>query len=249
MRPNPQSIPLIQHGDVIVFQGDSITNAFRRPGEVIDAYQFGSGYVLMIAAHLLRSRPADHLKFFNHGVSGNTIVDIASRWNRDTLSLKPSVISLLIGINDVGQEIGGNTAMSPEQFEHDYRALLLSSRKALPAVRLVLCEPFALPCGRVDKHWLPSLSQRQWVVESLAREFAAVFVPLQKDFDRAARRTAPKYWTHDGIHPTAAGHSLIAQAWLQSVRRLSQSRMIGRRPLLWNASRSRSTSKLASSTS
>jgi lysophospholipase L1-like esterase len=231
MRPvSQQTAPLIQRGNVVVFQGDSITDAFRKPEEIIDAYQLGAGYVLMIAATLLRNRPADALGFFNRGVSGNTICDLTARWNQDTIGLKPAVISLLVGINDICQQIGGNSACSPEQFERDYRALLQSSRAARPGVRFVLCEPFAFPHGRVNERWLSPLAERQWIVEALAREFDAVFVPLQREFDKVARRPSPEYWIHDGIHPTAPGHRLIAQAWLNAARRQVMRRVPISRP-------------------
>src|ERR1041384_3840542 len=172
-----RTIPLIQRGDVVVFQGDSITDAFRKPEEIIDAYQLGAGYVLLIASSLLRNRPDDALGFFNHGISGNTIRDLIKRWQQDTIALKPDVISLLIGINDVGQQVAGNTACSPQQFEDDHRALLRRTRVTLPDVRLVLCEPFAVLCGRVHEDWLTPLTERQRIVVGLAQEFDALFVP------------------------------------------------------------------------
>jgi lysophospholipase L1-like esterase len=209
----------LRPGEVVLFQGDSITDAFRKPDEVNNAYQLGSGYVMMAAAHLLLTRPADDLQFFNRGISGQTLVDLSERWQRDALDLEPTVISLLIGINDTGREVGGNTALSPAHFERDYRVLLLRSRKALPGVRLVLCEPFALPCGLVGEHWMAPLAEKQRTVAALAREFEAVFVPLQREFDTAAKRAPASYWIYDGIHPTAPGHQLIAQAWLRAVGR------------------------------
>ena len=207
----------LRPGDVVLFQGDSITNAFRRPDEVSNAYQLGAGYPLILAAHLLQTRPADALQFHNRGVAGNTLGQVRARWQADALALDPTVISLLVGINDTAYEAGGNTVLSAAQFEQEYRALLQESRRALPDVRFILCQPFALTVGLVTERWLAPLAQRQRVVASLAREFEAVFVPLQPDFDAATRQAPPAYWIYDGVHPTAPGHQLIAQAWLRAV--------------------------------
>ena len=47
----------------------------------------------------------------------------------------------------------------------------------------------------------------------LAERAGARFVPLQSVFDDLSRRTAPAYWAADGVHPTAAGHAVIAERW------------------------------------
>ena len=218
--PEPTA-PFIQPGNIVLFQGDSITNALRKPDEVNNAYQLGAGYALLVAAQLLQTRPADGLQFLNRGVAGDTLGNLHERWQPDALALCPTVISLLVGINDAACEAGGNTALSAAQFEADYRALLRQSQRALPGVRFILCEPFALPVGLVNDRWLAPLAQRQRVVAALAQEFETVFVPLQREFDAAARHAPPAYWIYDGVHPTAAGHQLLAQAWLhgRSARR------------------------------
>jgi lysophospholipase L1-like esterase len=41
----------------------------------------------------------------------------------------------------------------------------------------------------------------------------ARFVPLQAAFDARAAETGPEAWAKDGVHPTPAGHALIAQQW------------------------------------
>ena len=49
-----------------------------------------------------------------------------------------------------------------------------------------------------------------------AEEAHAVFVPLQRIFDDACRIQPPAYWLADGVHPTPAGHQLIANEWLRA---------------------------------
>lgn len=207
----------LKAGDIVLFQGDSITDAFRKPEEINNAYRLGNGYVLMVAAKLLYTRPDDQFEFQNRGISGQRLSALAARWQTDTLDLAPSVVSLLIGINDTMAQAAGNTSVSPAQYEHDYRDLLKRTRDALPGVRLILCEPFALPCGMVTEQWFEPLRHRQQAVRELAKEFDAVFVSLQGVFDAAARRVTPEYWMYDGVHPTAPGHYLLARTWLEAV--------------------------------
>ena len=211
------SSAMILPNDTLLFQGDSITNAFRMPDEINNAYQLGAGYTLLIAAHLLASHPGDNLRFVNRGVSGNRLADLLERWQEDCIDLRPTVLSLLVGVNDTGHDVSGKPGSTPAEYARDYRRLLEWTRRELPAVRLVLCEPFALVVGTVTPAWRENLIPRQQVVRQLAEEFDAAFVPLQTPFDDAGRQAPPAYWIYDGIHPTAAGFGLLAREWLAVV--------------------------------
>jgi acyl-CoA thioesterase-1 len=89
-----------QRLDCVLFQGDSITNAFRMPQEVNDCYQMGAGYALMVAARIRSGLPSARISFMNRGVSGNGIQDLLARWRPDCLDLRPDILSILIGVND-----------------------------------------------------------------------------------------------------------------------------------------------------
>ena len=208
---------IIRPNDTVLFQGDSITNAFRMPDEINNAYQLGAGYALLVAAHLLATRPGDQLRYINRGVSGHRLADLLTRWQTDCIDLKPTVLSLLIGINDTIHAMGGATYASAADYARDYRKLLEWTRRELPEVRLVLCEPFTLVTGQVTPAWREDLAPRQQAVRQLAREFDAVFVPLQQLFDDACQKAPAEYWIYDGIHPTAAGAGLLARQWLTTV--------------------------------
>lgn len=207
----------LQTEDRILFQGDSITDAFRKPEEINEAYQLGNGYVFLIAAHLRLAQPTAGYVFFNRGICGNRIANLVERWDADCLALRPTVVSLLVGINDTAHDVGGKPGASLAEYVHDYRKLLDWTRRELPAVRLVLCEPFALCAGRVTPAWRENLRPRQEAIRQLARECQAVFVPLQQPFDDACAHAPAAYWIYDGIHPTAAGFGLIAREWLAAV--------------------------------
>ncbi len=208
---------LIRPNDRILFQGDSITNAFRMPGEINNAYQLGAGYAMIAAAQLLHDRPHDDLTFVNRGVAGDSLAMLAARWRVDCLDLQPNVLSILVGVNDA-QVTLSQPKTSLDEFERQYRELLARTRAALPEVRLVLCEPFALRVGEVRADRLDDVATRGGIVRRLATEFAAVIVPLQEVFADAQLNVPAEYWSYDGIHPNAQGHWLIAKAWLRAVR-------------------------------
>lgn len=209
---------MISEQDIIVFQGDSITDA-GRDRERLEPNMpsaLGCGYANLIAARLLHRQASLGLQIYNRGISGDRIVNLYARWKIDCLNLNPSVISILVGVNDTAHEFVRQNGVEVDRYENMYRELLRFTRSTHPEVRLILCEPFIFPCGVVTEAWLPDVQQRQQVVRQLAAEFEATFVPFQQALDNAARTTTLAYWLDDGIHPTAAGHHLLAEAWLEA---------------------------------
>ena len=211
---------LIGKDATILFQGDSITDAGRdrsREQNANDGRMLGGGYVHFAAAQLLAERPADGLKIYNRGISGHKVFQLAERWDADCLALKPDVLSILIGVNDIWHKLNGQYDGTVEVYEKDYRALLARTRQALPAVKLVICEPFVLRCGAVNDKWFPDFDGYRAAARRVATEFKAVFIPFLSMFDAAARKAPPTYWAADGVHPTMAGACLMAQAWVNAV--------------------------------
>ena len=194
-------MPAFQPGNRILFQGDSITHGGRGG----DPNHFlGHGYQYIISAKYGAQYPDRKLVFLNRGVSGDTVARLQARWKADTLDLKPDMLSILIGINDLGRGV------SAEQYEAAYDHLLAETVAALPKVRLVLCEPFGLPVK-------PELQKRQAVVAKLAAKYHAPVVHFQKVFDDACQRAPANYWIWDSVHPTYAGHQLMADEWTRTV--------------------------------
>jgi lysophospholipase L1-like esterase len=206
-------------GTVVLFQGDSITDAGRdRAAEEPNrANGLGNGYPFLIAAAAQRDHPGRDLRFFNRGISGNRVPDLDARWETDAVALRPDVLSILIGVNDIWHKLNGRYAGTVEQYESGLGALLQRTRAALPTTRLVLMEPFVLRVGAVDARWFPEFDQRRAAAERVAERVGATWVPLQEMFDRLARETAPEHWAADGVHPTLAGHAAIAQRWREMV--------------------------------
>jgi len=155
------------------------------------------------------------LTFLLRCLSGNTLLDLAKRWPKDTLELKPDILSLLIGFDDVGKGV------TVEVFEKTYDELLKSARAANPKLRLILCLPFTGTTGpALDES--PNRKERVAaladVVRKLAAKHDATLVDFSKVFEDARRRAPSEFWIWDGVHPTAAGHRLMAQEWTRAVQ-------------------------------
>jgi lysophospholipase L1-like esterase len=211
----------LKTGDVILFQGDSITDAGRDKvkEEANSSGSFGMGYAYLAAANLLNTIAAVQPVIYNRGISGNKVFQLAERWQKDCLDLKPKVLSILVGVNDFWHTLDGKYDGTVEKYENDYRKLLTQTKKILPDVKLVVCEPFAvLGCSAVNEKWYPAFDGYRVSAKKLALEFDAIFIPYQAVFDEAQKYAPGKYWTGDGVHPSMAGCSLMAEAWLKALK-------------------------------
>lgn len=206
-------------GKRILFQGDSITDCGRSRDCSNANTALGPGYVNFIAGELLNRMPEKGLQIYNRGISGNRVVDLYARWKIDALNLKPDLISILIGVNDTWHGKNNDNGVEPERYQKIYRMLLEWTKAELPAVKLVLCQPFVLLTGAVSADWLPEVAQRGEIVKSLAEEFGAVYVPFQEALSAAEKKAPANYWLGDGVHPTVAGHKLMAETWLEAASR------------------------------
>ncbi len=205
----------VAKGSVILFQGDSITDTGRNrdSSDANAAGALGNGYPLLVAAAVLAADARRDLKFYNRGISGNKVPDLQQRWTADTINLKPDVLSILIGVNDFWHKLDHGYNGTVQDYEQQYTALLQQTREALPQVRLIVLEPFVLRTGAVDARWFPEFDQRRAVAAKVATRARATFVPLQTIFNQRARTAPPAYWAADGVHPTPAGHAVIAEHW------------------------------------
>lgn len=205
--------------DIILFQGDSITDAGRNRDESKsnNARALGTGYAFMAASKLLRDHPAKKLQTYNRGISGNKVYQLAERWDADCLELKPTVLSILIGVNDFWHMVNGNYNGTLETYRNDFTALLERTKAKLPDVRLIIGEPFAINNVKaVDDSWFPRFNGYQKAAREIADKFNAAFIPYQQIFDQASKTVSPSYWTPDGVHPSLAGSELMAEAVLSN---------------------------------
>ena len=197
----------------VLFIGDSVTDCGRRDDP---DRGLGNGYVRLVdEAFVAGGTPAN---IVNRGISGNRVRDLRARWEKDALALKPTLITVMIGINDTWRRYDENDPTSVEAFEADYRSLL----EALPGrdeMALVLMEPFLLPVTAGKEKWREDLDPKIAVVRALAAEFGAILVPTDEylnDIDVPLTEIAA-----DGVHPTELGHQLLARLWLDTIENAS----------------------------
>jgi lysophospholipase L1-like esterase len=211
----------LRENDIILFQGDSITDAGRDKNTNIPntSPMMGGGYVQQAAGQLLFQYAGLNLTIYNKGISGNKVYQLSERWDDDCINLKPNVLSILIGVNDFWHTKTGDYTGTVKIYEDDYRKLLQRTKDALPDVKLIIGEPFAIKGVRaVNDSWYPDFDKYREVAKKLADEFNAVFIPYQQVFDEAMKKAPGVYWTHDGVHASLAGAKLMADAWMQAVK-------------------------------
>ena len=217
-RVGPDPLPFLKAHDVVLFQGDSITDGGRQRTGSDYNHIMGQDYGYVIAAEIGAASPERELEFVNRGISGNRVPDLEARWDTDTIALHPQLLSILIGVNDLLAT--GDRAVSAEEFEAGYDRLLTKTIAVLPGIRIVLCEPFLLPVGR-QKAAYPAnaaeMNKRQAAVERLAGKYHLPLVHFERAFDAALAKAPPEHWTWDGVHPTYAGHGLMAAEWQKTV--------------------------------
>jgi lysophospholipase L1-like esterase len=204
---------LIEDGALVLFQGDSITDCGR---DRQAPESLGCGYAMVAAGWFGAMHPERGVRFLNRGIGGNKVGDLRRRWAEDCLALEPTWLSIMIGINDMWPRQGAAEGTSAQEFEADYRHILGQVRGG-PGSRLILCEPFHVAPSSEPVPWRGGLDAKIDVVRRLAREFGAELVPLDGPFARACTLREPAFWAPDGVHPTAAGHALIAREWLRAV--------------------------------
>lgn len=202
---------LIKNNSVISFMGDSVTDCGRvyaRPDDL------GQGYPLKVASFLAAFRASLGAKVVNRGVNGNRVRDLAARWQKDCLDFHPDLVSILIGINDCWRRFDENDPTSPEEYERDYRAILEQTKRA--GAKILILEPFVLPYPADRLGWRFDLDPKIQVARRLAREYADALLPLDGIFAQAVNSADPQLYSADGVHPTDAGHALIALEWLRA---------------------------------
>lgn len=220
-------------GKRVLFIGDSITDGAWGNSKVWNTpsdernqkdmnHIYGHGYMMICASYYQGMFPTEDFTFWNRGISGNTLADLHSRWQKDAIDLQPDIISILIGTNDADKALKAKSAFDIKQWEQSYRELLDSTTAALPNVKFVLCTPFVAETGKLKG--TATYAQRQQIVTDMdntvrriANDYHAVMVPFDELIASLVASPSPSetYWIWDGIHPTPAAHYRMAQLWLE----------------------------------
>ena len=202
----------------VVFFGDSITDCGRDRDATVPNQSLGSGYAMLAAAQILADDPGGHWQFWNRGIGGNRVYDLEARLQSDVLDLQPDMVSILIGINDTWRRYDSGATSSIEDFSASYRRILSALHDN--HIGVMMLEPFLLPVPDDRRQWRVDLNPRIEASRDLAREFGVPYLPLDGAFAAASTQAPPGFWLPDGVHPSLAGHGLIATAWLEMARQL-----------------------------
>ncbi len=203
----------------ILFQGDSITDCGRSRDN--DGY-LGNGYAQRIAGKLSYEQPGKYT-FVNRGVGGNRIVDLYARIKKDIINVKPDVMSIHIGVNDVWHEVDFQNGVCAEKFEKIYDMLISEILEELPDIKIMIMGAYVTKNSATEPLWdyfSSEVAKREAVAKRIAEKYNLPFIPLQCKFDEMISKKAEPYWTHEGVHPTDAGHELIAREWIKAFEAL-----------------------------
>lgn len=202
---------ILKANDIILFQGDSVTDCGRNRN---DGTSQGYGYPMIVTSLLLHKYKEFNLTFYNKGISGDRVKDLENRWQEDCIDLKPTIVSILIGINDVWRRYDSNDPTSPENFERSYRNILSRIKNELNS-KIIIMDPFVIPFPEDRKTWREDLDPKLEIVRGLAAEFGAVRIPLDNLFAEGFKTNPGGYYAPDGVHPSLAGHGLISHELLK----------------------------------
>ena len=210
----------LKNNDVILFQGDSITDGNRGRSEDPN-HIHGHGYQYILASEMYVDNLWGDITVYNRGVSGNRVVDLYDRWKEDCLNLNPTILSILVGINDLWFRFENNSGSESYGFDKIYRCLLDEAKEQNPDILFVIMEPFfgKSENEEFDAFCREHIAEYSEITRKIAEDYNAVFVPLQDLFDEYSKKTDVFNLLWDGVHPTTGGHQLIAQRWKKCVEK------------------------------
>jgi len=209
----------------ILFQGDSITDAGRSRENDANT---GIGYPTLVKGELGLEYPNEYA-FCNRGISGNRVVDVYARIKMDIINLKPDVMSILIGVNDVWHECIRQNGVDTEKYFKIYSMLIEEIKEALPDIKIMILEPFVLEGSATENieeypdrwnYFHTEVAKKAEKSKAIAEKYGLTFIPLQEKFDAAAKLAPNSYWLADGVHPTTAGHEIIKREWIKYFKTL-----------------------------
>jgi lysophospholipase L1-like esterase len=208
---------VLQNGQTLLFIGDSITDAGRaRP--VGEGNGLGSGYPSQVNALLAGTYPERKIRVLNTGISGHTVRDLAGRWERDVLDLKPDYLSIMIGTNDVWRQFdrpnNPEAHVLSEEFEKTLRELVLKTKPTVKGITLLT--PFYVEPD-ANNPMRKKMDDYGKIVQRVAKETGCAFGNTQDAYNKALKSRAFGEWAGDKVHPNAAGHMILARTFLKTI--------------------------------
>lgn len=201
---------------IVLMQGDSITEGLRKRDVPED---LGQWYAKRVAGALELKHPGEYT-FINRGISGNRIVDVYARIKADIINLKPDIMTLMIGTNDVWAEYSRQNGVPPAKYERFYEKLLDEVEAALPNIKIILMGSYYQDgVQEYNESFLPEVKERAEIVRKIAERRGYPYIATQPLFDEAEKRGV-KQLTFDGVHPDIAGCELLKNALVQEIEKL-----------------------------
>lgn len=210
---------LIEPRSKILMIGDSITDCGRAypVGEAAED-GLGNGFVSQVNALITATYPAHQIRVLNTGVSGNTVLDLEARWDRDVLALRPDWLSVMIGINDVWRQFDSSLQtewhVSLETYAATLEKLIAKTRPQL--MGLVMMSPYFIEPNKSEP-MRAMMDKYGAAMKSVAERHQAIFVDTQAAFDEAMKHIHPLTLAMDQVHPSQMGHAILARAFLSAV--------------------------------
>ena len=157
------------------------------------------------------------VQIINMGTDGDTVLDLAKRWESDVFGFEPHWLSVMIGINDAWGQMGRAALAASstlDVFWDTYSHLLARTRPSLKG--LVLMTPYYVQSDTTDPMRM-MMEEFVKVVKDLAQRHDALLVDTQAAIDRVLGRLDYKAIAPDRVHPTKLGHQILAHAFSRAV--------------------------------
>lgn len=203
--------------DRIVFAGDSITD--MGSGNPVGEGLFdslGHGYVRVVENMLAAYYPELRIRVTNSGIGGNTSRTLLERFDRDVIDLKPSWVSICIGVNDVWRQFDCpamlDSQVMPEEYSENLEAMILKSKQVAKGVFIL--SPFIIEPNRED--WMRKrMDEYVAISKELSKKHGCIFVDMQAMFEKYCSVRYSEYLAWDRIHPNQVGATLMANEFLK----------------------------------
>ena len=185
----------------VVCFGDSVTGVYYHTGG-------RRAYTDMVEIGLRQAYPKADIIAINAGISGNTTVDALARIDKDVLTRKPDLVTVMFGLNDM-------TRVSLEDYRANLKNIIAQCRAIGAAV--LLCTPNSV--RDTASRPIAKLEQYVAVVREVATEEKTPLADCYSAFE-AIRKKNPldfAFLMSDPIHPNMDGHKLHAEAIVAAI--------------------------------
>ena len=203
----------LKSGDVVVFAGDSTTDANKcGTGD-----RLGNGYVRFVRNALAAYCPQDRYTVINAGVSGNRSCDLLERWDADVSAAKPDAVFCMIGINDVWRHFDSYDVpeiyVSAQEYERNLEKICEKS-KDVPYFVFML--PFFMESSRADEMRVMT-EEYAARMKKVAKKYGRAVLDTQAEFDEYMKSRAGQSIGWDRVHPNELGSMLLARLILREI--------------------------------